>query len=50
VIAHLHGTALPPIEPGGALWAVWDADAGRLLPAGEVPVLSELEIDEGATT
>jgi spermidine/putrescine transport system ATP-binding protein len=32
VIAHLQGADLPVLEPGAPLWAVWDADAGRLLP------------------
>ena len=40
---------LPMLRPGAEVWATWDADAARLLPAYDKKFTEKSEIDELAT-
>ena len=40
---------LPMLRPGAEVWATWDADAARLLPAYDKKFTEQSEIDELAT-
>jgi len=40
---------LPMLRPGAEVWATWDADAARLLPAYDTKFTERSEIDELAT-
>ena len=40
---------LPMLRPGTEVWATWDAEAARLLPAHDTKFTELTEIDELAT-
>jgi spermidine/putrescine transport system ATP-binding protein len=40
---------LPMLRPGAEVWATWDADTARLLPAYDKKFTEQSEVDELAT-